>query len=138
TDLFDGPGDGASARDDDDEGEGGSQPLELSRDRLLERTVRRAHRGRETLMYRVAPGDTVLGIARQFAVDVDDVTRQNHIDGDDKLKVGSLIRLRVRRDMLSDLNAPGGKDDDKAAPSKDRDAKEKDKVAPAHPSSRHD
>jgi len=67
-------------------------------------------------MYRVAPGDTVLGIARQFAVDIDDVTRQNKLDEGDKLKVGSLLRLRVRRDLVTDPAGGGAKDDDKAAP----------------------
>jgi membrane-bound lytic murein transglycosylase D len=55
---------------------------------------------RETVVYKVGPGDTLIGIARQFAMDVEDVSKQNHIDSDEKLRVGSLLKLKVRKDVL--------------------------------------
>jgi membrane-bound lytic murein transglycosylase D len=64
---------------------------------------RRSHRsskGRETVMYRISPGDTLVGIARQFAMDVDDVSHPNRLDESDPLRVGGLIKLKVRRDLL--------------------------------------
>ncbi|MFO0757165.1 MAG: transglycosylase SLT domain-containing protein [Byssovorax sp.] len=69
------------------------------------RPARRGRTSRETLMYRVAPGDTLIGIARQFAVDVDDVSRQNKLDDGDPLKVGALLRLRVKRDLVDGAGA---------------------------------
>jgi membrane-bound lytic murein transglycosylase D len=65
----------------------------------------RSRRGRETVMYRVGPGDTILGVAQQFGVDADDVAHQNRIEDTDKLKVGSLLKLKVRRDLVDDLAA---------------------------------
>jgi membrane-bound lytic murein transglycosylase D len=61
---------------------------------------RRGHKGREVLMYRVGPGDTLVGIAKQFALDVEDVARDNKIDSDDTLKSGQLLKLSVRKDAL--------------------------------------
>lgn len=61
---------------------------------------RRPRRQRETLVYRVGPGDTLIGVARQFAVDVDDVARDNALDAGAGLRVGALLKLRVRPDML--------------------------------------
>ncbi len=55
---------------------------------------------RETVIYNVGPGDTIIGIAREFAMDVEDVSKQNHIDSDEKLRVGSLLKLKVRKDVL--------------------------------------
>ncbi|MBI4705129.1 MAG: transglycosylase SLT domain-containing protein [Deltaproteobacteria bacterium] len=55
---------------------------------------------RETLMYRVGPGDTLLGVARQFAVDVEDLARDNGIEPDARLREGALLRLSVRRDVV--------------------------------------
>ena len=66
---------------------------------------RRARRRRETVMYRVGPGDTILGVARQFGVDAEDLAHQNKIDDGDGLKIGSLIKLKVRRDLIDDLSA---------------------------------
>jgi membrane-bound lytic murein transglycosylase D len=62
-------------------------------------------------VYRVVAGDTLAGIARQFAVDADDVARRNGLDGEEKLKTGSLLKLRVRRDLLDDLPSAADKDD---------------------------
>lgn len=61
---------------------------------------RHSRKGREVLMYRVGPGDTLVGIAKQFALDVEDVARDNKIDSDDSLKTGQLLKLRVRNDAL--------------------------------------
>ncbi len=36
----------------------------------------REKKGRETVIYRVGEGDTLIGIAKQFAMDVDDVARE--------------------------------------------------------------
>ena len=90
--------------------------------------LRRARKHRETLVYRVNPGDTVLGVARQFGMDAEDVARQNKLDETDKLRSGMLIKLKVRRDLLDELGA--GEKDGKDA--KDKDAKEE-KPAKAHP-----
>jgi membrane-bound lytic murein transglycosylase D len=71
---------------------------------------------RETVMYRVGPGDTIEGVARQFGVEAEDVAHQNGLVEGDKLKVGALLKLKVRRDLLDDLSASDkdgkGKDDD--------------------------
>src|SRR5262249_39808660 len=74
-------------------------PRDLADDPPRRASVRRGQKGRETLVYRVGPGDTVIGIARQFAMDADDVTRQNRLDEGERLKVGALLKLRVRRDL---------------------------------------
>ncbi len=98
------------------------------------RSSRRASRGRETVMYRINPGDTLVGIARQFAMDVDDVSHANKIDENDPLRVGGLIKLKVRRDLLEKFSGASASitvpsDADKA--SKDREGKEsKDASAP--------
>lgn len=93
----------------------------------------RARRRRETLMYRVGPGDTILGVARQFGVDADDVAHQNKIDDGDKLKVGSLIKLKVRRDLVDDLSA--GDKDTKGG--KDKDGKDEKPAAKPRPHAEH-
>lgn len=72
---------------------------------------RRAHRKRETLMYRVAPGDTVANVARQFGLDVEDVARTNKLDEHDPLKAGSFLKLKVRKDQIDDLSAKDVKDE---------------------------
>jgi membrane-bound lytic murein transglycosylase D len=82
-------------------------------DEAPRRRSRRAHASRETLMYRVSPGDTLIGIARQFAMDVDDVSRQNKLDDGDALKVGSLLRLRVKRDLIDGGGSTASRDADK-------------------------
>ncbi|HVY47763.1 MAG TPA: LysM domain-containing protein, partial [Minicystis sp.] len=64
------------------------------------RRAPRPRSNRETVVYRVGQGDTLIGIARQFAVDVDDVARPNHVGVDEPLKVGTLLKLRVRKDIL--------------------------------------
>jgi membrane-bound lytic murein transglycosylase D len=73
----------------------------------------RPRRRRETVMYRVGPGDTIVGVAKQFGVDAEDVAHQNKIDDGEPLKVGSLLKLKVRRDLVDDLSAS------------DKDAKDK-------------
>jgi membrane-bound lytic murein transglycosylase D len=108
-----------AAREDDDH-EAPSLDRELDGPRRI--LGHRPRHRRETLVYRVAPGDTLVGIARQFATDADDVARRNGLDGAEKLKVGSLLKLRVRRDLLDDLPSAADKDD-KAKDEKDRDEK---------------
>jgi membrane-bound lytic murein transglycosylase D len=82
-------------------------------DEAPRRSARRGRSARETLMYRVAPGDTLIGIARQFAVDVDDVSRQNKLDDGDALKVGALLRLRVKRDLVEGASGVASRESDK-------------------------
>lgn len=121
------PGDDL-ARDDDDRDVALDRVLDRDRGRDDEddaprRPTRRSSKGRETVVYRVSPGDTLVGIARQFAMDVDDVSHQNRIDEGDPLKVGGLLKLKVRRDLLekfTGISVPS--DADKAA--KDKDGKE--------------
>lgn len=94
------------------------EPPALDRDadgpRLL---ARRSRRRRETVVYRVTPGDTVLSVAKQFGVDADDVSRQNRLDVDDRLRAGSLLKLRVRRAVIDEL---GGEDKSAERPAKIR------------------
>jgi membrane-bound lytic murein transglycosylase D len=59
---------------------------------------------RKTLLYKVGPGDTLLGVARQFAMDVDDVAKENHIDEDAKLRAGAILKLRVKPSVLGSLD----------------------------------
>ena len=66
------------------------------------RRVKRS--GRKTLLYKVGPGDTLLGVARQFAMDVDDVAKDNHIDEDAKLRTGAILKLRVKPSMIGSLD----------------------------------
>ncbi len=67
--------------------------------------------GRQMLMYRVGPGDTLLGVARQFAMDVEDVARDNGMATKEKLKEGSLLKLKVRSELLDDQKTDQAKDD---------------------------
>ena len=80
---------------------------------------RRTRNKRETLIYRVAPGDSMLGVARQFGLDVEDVARQNRLHDGDKLKTGTLLKLKVRHAVVDELST-GEKDD------KDKDGSKKD------------
>lgn len=72
---------------------------------------------RQALMYRVGPGDTLAGVARQFALDVEDVARSNGLDPDGKLREGALLKLSVRRQLLDEKDGRGTADRD-AAPRK--------------------
>jgi membrane-bound lytic murein transglycosylase D len=69
-------------------------------DRDDDMPVRHGHKGREVVMYRVGPGETLTGIAKQFAIDADDVARDNKMDSGDPLRTGQLLKLRVRKDAL--------------------------------------
>jgi membrane-bound lytic murein transglycosylase D len=79
---------------------------------------------RQTILYRVGAGDTLIGVARQFAADIEDVARDNKLDVDDKLRAGALLKLRVRPDMvhLAETGAaePEKKGDDGPAKAKGR------------------
>jgi len=55
---------------------------------------------RETVMYRVGQGDSLIAIAKQFAIDIDDLARDNGIDAEDTLREGTLLRLQVKRSIL--------------------------------------
>ncbi len=55
---------------------------------------------RETVMYRVGSGDTLIGVAKQFAIDIDDLARDNSLDPDAKLREGALLKLSVKRGVL--------------------------------------
>jgi membrane-bound lytic murein transglycosylase D len=72
------------------------------------RALRTPRQGRTTVMYRVGTGDTLIGVARQFAMDIEDVARENHLEADAKLRAGSLLKLRVRREMLDEVAKSGG------------------------------
>ncbi|WP_437874555.1 transglycosylase SLT domain-containing protein [Sorangium sp. So ce513] len=84
----------------------------------------RGKAAREVMLYRVGPGDTLIGVARQFVIDVEDVARDNGLEPDQKLRVGALLKLRIRPDMVDrvvsgEAHAAQAKDDksaDDAAP----------------------
>ena len=67
-----------------------------------------ARKGRENLVYRVGAGDTMIGVARQFAMDVDDVARQNGLKPGSELREGGLLKLKVKKDLLDGADAPKG------------------------------
>ena len=80
------------------------------------------------MMYRISPGDTLVGIARQFAMDVDDVSHQNRIDESDPLKVGGLLKLKVRRDLLDKVSG-GAASEGAEKTAKEKEGKEASKDA---------
>lgn len=103
--------------DDDDDRGGRRRPF--GRDDDLPRRIlgHKVRHNRETVMYRVGPGDTLSSIAKQFAIDADDVQRANKIDDGETLKVGALLKLRVRRDQLDGVSLGGDKEArEKSAP----------------------
>ncbi|MEM1031870.1 MAG: transglycosylase SLT domain-containing protein [Myxococcota bacterium] len=57
--------------------------------------------GRETVMYRVGKGDTLLGVARQFAVDPEDLARDNDLEPEAKLREGQMLKLLVKPQVLA-------------------------------------
>jgi membrane-bound lytic murein transglycosylase D len=67
----------------------------------------RPRKGRETVIYRVGSGDTLIGVAKQFAMDVDDVARDNGLKPDAELREGGLLKLKVKRDLI-DGDLPKG------------------------------
>ena len=81
---------------------------------------RKKRAGRKTLLYKVAPGDTLIGIARQFAMDVDDVARENGLDDDGVVRSGAILKLRVKPDVLDSVGK-GAEDEPHAR--EDRNAK---------------
>lgn len=109
----------------DDDLSGGSYDSGDDGDDEPRRRPRRARSGRQTIMYRMGTGDTLIGVARQFATDIEDVARENDLEPDAKLKVGALLKLRVRPDMI-DRGTP--------APTEEK-AREKDKDSADAPSS---
>jgi membrane-bound lytic murein transglycosylase D len=121
---------------DDDDG-GGAEPGDEPAAPLVDNDAdgphrflgHRPRRRRDTVMYRVGPGDTIVGVAHQFGLEADDLAHQNRLEGDDKLKVGALLKLKVRRELLDDLSA-GDKDGKDV---KEKDVKEKDGSAKPRP-----
>jgi membrane-bound lytic murein transglycosylase D len=113
---------GLGAAEDDGDSDGDVEP-------------RRGRRGRATVMYRVGAGDTLVGIAKQFAVDVEDVARDNKIDSGDSLKAGQLLKLRVHKDAIEKASERPGANDARKEPAGD-DAKKADE--PKHePAEKH-
>jgi membrane-bound lytic murein transglycosylase D len=76
-------------------------------------------------MYRVGAGDTLVAIAKQFAIDVEDIARDNKIDSGDALKAGQLLKLRVRKDAIEKAStappASDAKDDEPKSAPKDKE-----------------
>ena len=106
-----------------DRDRGRDQGRDDDEDDAPRRSSRRSSRGRETVMYRINPGDTLVGIARQFAMDVDDVSHPNKIDENDPLRVGGLIKLKVRRDLLEKFSGVSVPSDAEKS-TKDKEGKE--------------
>lgn len=71
---------------------------------------------RETVLLKVGEGETLVGIARRYAMDVEDLARDNHLGVGDKLKSGTMLKLKVRKEVLEAEGA--AKDDAKASPEK--------------------
>jgi len=105
-DPMDDGGGAEVSRDDDDHD---APALDRDADGPI-RHFRRSRKHRETLMYRVAPGDTVLGVARQFGLDAEDVAKANKMEESDKLRVGTLLRLKVRKDVVDELSTSGDRE----------------------------
>jgi len=88
---------------------------------------------RDTVMYRVTKGETMIGIARQFAIDIEDLAKDNSLSEDAKLREGALLKLMVRRDVLKNWSKRLGKKDraakkrkaDEDRPAKSDDGKNK-------------
>ncbi len=66
---------------------------------------------REVVMYRVGPGDTLIGVARQFAIDIDDLARDNNLDPEDQLREGALLKLMVKNQVLDRWKQKAGAQD---------------------------
>ncbi len=105
--------DGSVARDDDDP----SPLLDNDADGPRRFLGHRSRRHRETVVYRVGPGDTIAAVAQQFGIAAQDVARQNKLDDGDKLKTGTLLKLKIRPGSLDDLAAGegGARDKDEKA-----------------------
>ena len=95
----------ASRDDDAADDEGDDVPFEPRRLRERRRS------SRESVLYKVGPGETLLGLARRFAVDIDDVARDNRLDADAKLREGALVRIKVRRDLIDADERPAAGDE---------------------------
>ncbi|MFO0592764.1 MAG: transglycosylase SLT domain-containing protein [Polyangiaceae bacterium] len=94
---------------------------------------RKGRKGREVLMYRVGPGDSLVSVAKQFALDVEDVARDNKIDASDTLKAGQLLKLHVRKDAVEKSTEPSSK-----APLTTQDTSKDEEPKPIHKSDRRD
>jgi membrane-bound lytic murein transglycosylase D len=78
---------------------------------------------RDIVMYRVGSGDTLIGVARQFAIDIDDLARDNSLDPDDMLKEGSMLKLMVKRDVIERWKKTSGASDKSVQKRKKRNKK---------------
>lgn len=116
------------ARPDDDGGDDGDDDDVSPR--------RRSRSRRPLVMYKVGPGDSLIGVARQFAVDVEDLARENGLDPDAKLREGALIKLRARPELLDrvgqvDRAAPSGAAAEGAAAAEPSGAPRHERPAPS-------
>ncbi|MFO0554563.1 MAG: transglycosylase SLT domain-containing protein [Polyangiaceae bacterium] len=59
-------------------------------------------KGKDTVLYRTGEGETIASIAGQFNLDPEDVAHQNGVGTNEKLKPGTLVKIRVSRDKLDD------------------------------------
>ncbi|AKT38897.1 lytic transglycosylase domain-containing protein [Chondromyces crocatus] len=90
---------------------------------------RRSRDRRSLLMYKVGPGDTLLGVARQFAVDVEDLARDNGMDPDGRLREGGLLKLRVRQELVDKMGSAPAPEGDGAATAKETTASKSERSA---------
>ncbi|HTJ83617.1 MAG TPA: transglycosylase SLT domain-containing protein [Polyangiaceae bacterium] len=90
-----------------------------SMDRRLKDERDEARSNRETLVYKVGSGDTLAGVAREFAADVEDVARDNGLKVDAKIKEGAILKVKVRKDVLDlGLRKSGTADERDGSPAK--------------------
>ncbi|NUP11504.1 MAG: transglycosylase SLT domain-containing protein [Polyangiaceae bacterium] len=73
-----------------------------------EREEEKDKKGKDTVLYRAGSGDTITEIAKQFDVDASDVARDNGLKAGDKVKEGTLVKLRVKRSLLDSKPAKTG------------------------------
>ncbi|AUX24135.1 Slt family transglycosylase [Sorangium cellulosum] len=99
------------------------------------RTARARSSKRAVMYYRVSPGDTLIGVARQFAIDVEDVASDNGLEPDQKLRAGALLKLRVRPDVVdrAAAAAPSEAKDTAASAEEAKGDRARDAAAPARP-----
>jgi membrane-bound lytic murein transglycosylase D len=118
------------ARDDDDH----ERPSFEARDDDGPRLLNKARARKATVLYRVGQGDTLASIARQFGMEAEEVARQAHLDAGDKPKVGSLLKLKVRRSKIDGAVEASGDHDGKEA----KDAKAHAPSSKARSRGKHD
>jgi membrane-bound lytic murein transglycosylase D len=65
------------------------------------------------VLYRAGGGETLQEIAKQFEASADDVARDNGLKAGDKIKEGTLLKLRVKPGLIEEKAKTGGVDDAK-------------------------